>query len=416
MDLFAGPGGLDVGAHWLGVPTIGIEFDESAVDTREAAGLSSILADVTSWQPTDFTAAMNVLTGGPPCQTFTVAGNGHGRAALDDVVRLVGKLHKREFDDVLDEVSSFEDKRTGLVLQPLLWALRAIDAGQPYEAIMLEQVPAVKPVWREMAAVLEAEGYGVDVEILRTEEFGVPQTRRRAVLIARRGIGSDEVWLPSPTHQRYRGTALDADPVLDFGSELPQWVSMGEVLDIDVPFIVESNYGSGGDPKNRSKRHSDRPAFTVTGKASRNKIIINGDNSRRLGPDEAGRLQTFPHDYPWKGRDVSQQIGNAIPPRLGAHVLNGLLGLGVELDEPFFRERRPRWAGQDEVMAIRLRDAIVRTEVIGRPFEEAVRLACSVAPLRGESIEEFVGSVGGCAPFDAVESEPGHRPRAAAAL
>jgi DNA (cytosine-5)-methyltransferase 1 len=45
---------------------------------------------------------------------------------------------------------------------------------------------------------------------------------------------------------------------------------------------------------------------------------------------EAGRLQTFPLDYPWAGKDVSQQIGNAIPPRLAAHVLAAALGLRID--------------------------------------------------------------------------------------
>lgn len=416
VDLFAGPGGLDVGAHWLGVPSIGIEFDESAVETREAAGLSTVVADVRSWKPTDFTGAFNVLTGGPPCQTFTVAGNGHGRRALDDVVRLVGMVSARKIDEVLEEVEAYADKRTGLVLQPLIWAIRAIDADQPYAAIMLEQVPAVRPVWHAMAAVLEAEGYGVDVDVLRTEQYGVPQTRRRAVLIARRGIPSECVRLPKPTHQKYVGTHVDAAPVLDLDCELPQWISMGEVLDIAESFTVISNYGSGGDPKNRSRRHSDRPAFTVTGKASRNRVLIEGDDSRRFGHSESGRLQTFPHDFPWNGRDISQQIGNAIPPRLGAHVLNALLGRQLDLDEKFFRGLRAGWDGQDEATAVQIRDAITRTEVIGKPLEEVVRLACGVAPSKGERRDEFLGVVGGSPEVDAVEPEPRHRPRVEAAL
>jgi DNA (cytosine-5)-methyltransferase 1 len=47
---------------------------------------------------------------------------------------------------------------------------------------------------------------------------------------------------------------------------------------------------------------------------------------------EAGRLQTFPADYPWSGKDVSQQIGNAIPPRLAAHVLAAALGRELAAD------------------------------------------------------------------------------------
>lgn len=364
VDLFAGPGGLDVGAHWLGVPTIGIEFDQSANETRAAARLSTISGDVRDWGPSDFSSVFNVLTGGPPCQTYTVAGNGHGRRSLGDVIRLVGLLQERRFCEVEAELSAHGEIRTGLVLQPLIWALRAIDSGKPYEAIMLEQVPAVKPVWDAMAIVLRAERYGVDVGVMRTEEYGVPQTRRRAVLIARRQIDDRMVELPKPTHQRYFTTHVDADLKLDSDSNLPRWISMGEVLDIPERFTVESNYGSGGDPKNRSKRQSDRPAFTVTGKASRNKIIINRDDSRRISPDEAARLQTFPSAFPWRGRDVSQQIGNAIPPRLAAHVLNKLLGLDNSLDARFFEERKDSWQGQTDSTVDAIIQGVLRRDAL----------------------------------------------------
>lgn len=41
---------------------------------------------------------------------------------------------------------------------------------------------------------------------------------------------------------------------------------------------------------------------------------------------EAGALQSFPADHPWSGRDIGQQIGNAVPPRLGAALLTAALG------------------------------------------------------------------------------------------
>lgn len=334
IDLFAGPGGLDVGAHWLGVPSIGIEFDYSAVQTRKNAGLSTIFGDVEQWEPKHFDARFNVLTGGPPCQTFTVAGNGHGRRALDRVIGLVDRLSDMgQIAPVIEELSPEKDRRTGLVLQPLIWALRAIENGSPYEAIMLEQVPAVKPVWETMARVLEQYDYGVNVAILGAEEYGVPQTRRRAVLMARHGATSDQINFPKPTHQKYVATHVDADLIKNEESDLPLWVSMEEVLNIGTSFRVKSNYGSGGDPKNRSRRKGNRPAFTVTGKVTRNKIEPDEGVSRGITPIEAGILQTFPRNYPWSGNDLSQQIGNAIPPRLAAHVLNVLLGLNKDVNE-----------------------------------------------------------------------------------
>lgn len=329
VDLFAGPGGLDVAAHWLGVPVAGIEWDVNACATRRAAGLETWQGDVRDCGPHLFPEA-NVLTGGPPCQTFTVAGSGAGRTALDHVLRLVKSMSVG--GEVSDRIARFDDERTGLVLEPLRWALQAHSAGRPYEAIVLEQVPAVLPVWETMAEVLEGLGYTVATGVLRTEEYGVPQTRRRAILLA--GY-QRSVRLPEATHRPYRKGVNRHMGSID----LMPWNTMGDALRTSrkYEFSVVSNYGTGGDPKARGRRSSSEPAFTVTGKVSRNRVVdARGVEVNRLTIAEAGRLQTFPLDYPWRGGDLAQQVGNAIPPRLGAHILAAAIGKSWMLDEEFF--------------------------------------------------------------------------------
>ncbi|MEV5898275.1 DNA cytosine methyltransferase [Nonomuraea fuscirosea] len=329
VDLFAGPGGLDVAAEKLGVPTVGVEWDASACLTRRAAGLTTVEGDVRLYGPSDFSKA-NVLAGGPPCQTFTVAGGGAGRRALDEVQHFVKRMVAREKpEDIKRDLSRLEDERTGLVLEPLRWALAAIDGEntEPYHAIILEQVPAVLPVWEAYAEALHDEGYSVDCGILRTEEYGVPQTRRRAVFIAR--WGDEEVALPSPTHRPYRkGVPREAGD-----QELESWRTMADALDRRSEFFVISNYGTGGDPKARGRRASSEPSATVTGKIFRNRVVSPQDvELERFSFSEAGCLQTFPRNYPWSGRDVGQQIGNAVPPRLAMHVLCAAFGWGTPSD------------------------------------------------------------------------------------
>jgi len=300
-QLFAGPGGLDLGANRAGLPSVGYEVDANAVATRLAAGLPTVHADVRDHDPAD-ASDRRVLAGGPPCQTYSVAGEGSGRAALDQVLTAVKRLAAR---DTARHV--FGDERTGLVLEPLRWALQAMDTGRPYEAIVLEQVPAVLPVWEAYAEALEAEGYRVATGVLAAEQYGVPQTRRRAALVARL---DHPVALPAPTHRAYRkGVARhEGNPAL-----LP-WVPMGEVLARDEPFVVVSNYGTGGDPKKRGRRSSAEPAATVTGKISRFRVVSeDGRELPRFTSSEAGLLQGFPADWPWSGCDIAQQIGNACP-------------------------------------------------------------------------------------------------------
>ncbi len=326
IDLFAGPGGLDVGSTWLGIPVTGIELDSDACATRTAAGLDTVQGDVRAYGPEDFPDA-TVLTGGPPCQTFTVAGKGAGRRALDQVGQRLMDLVDNPGADPVRGWST--DERTELILEPMRWALLALRADAPFDAIVLEQVPAVLPVWAAFREVLQKCGYSSTIGILRSEEFGVPQTRRRAILIAQLGDGKGQ--LPTPTHEAFRKGASSSQA--SFGRE--PCVSMGQALAREVSFTVISNYGSGGDPRNRGQRHSGEPAATVTGKVMRNRLRLASGEWSRLSHREAGVLQTFPHDFPWSGSDIGQQIGNAIPPRLAVHALAGALDIplcSAELD------------------------------------------------------------------------------------
>ncbi|MET9276089.1 DNA cytosine methyltransferase [Kribbella sp. NPDC003557] len=321
VDLFAGPGGLDVAAQWLGISVEGIEWDADACETRRAAGLSTIQGDVRAYEAKEFSNA-RILAGGPPCQTYTVAGSGSGRRALNLVVDAARRMAS---GNDADKVLATVDDRTQLVLEPLRWILDAHRAGDPFDSVVLEQVPAVLPVWKTIRQVLLGLDYNCVCEVLQTEQYGVPQTRRRAILIARRKA---PVALPKPTHRPFRQDVARED-----GEQaLLPWRTMADTLKRASPFTVISNYGTGGDPKNRGRRRSDQPSATVTGKISRNRIESPNGDDDRFSWEEAGALQTFPRDYPWSGRDKSQQIGNAIPPRLAAHVLAAALGMQVDTD------------------------------------------------------------------------------------
>uniref|UniRef100_A0AAU7GXU1 DNA (cytosine-5-)-methyltransferase n=1 Tax=Streptomyces phage Geonosis TaxID=3158856 RepID=A0AAU7GXU1_9CAUD len=310
IGLFAGPGGLCWGGELVGVKSVGIEWDANACATRRAAGLETVQGDVRQYGPKDFPEC-TTLTAGPPCQTFTTTGTGTGRKQLDMVLSYLDLMALGI--DVREDLKQLDDERTGLVLEPLRWALEAHSLGTPYRTIVLEQVPAVLPVWEAMAEVLTGLGYSVATGVLRTERYGVPQTRKRAVLVASLDRFAQ---LPVATHLPYSRSGIN------------DCVTMDEVLDRPEPFTVISNYGTGGDASKRGQRTSDEPAFTVTGKVSRNRVVaLDGTELPRFTHAEAGALQSFPHSYPWSGKDIPQQIGNAVPPLFAAAVLRAALGL-----------------------------------------------------------------------------------------
>ncbi|MEU5308254.1 DNA cytosine methyltransferase [Streptomyces sp. NPDC021562] len=394
LDLFAGPGGLDVAGHSLDIPSLGIEWDKGACLTRYAAGLDTLHADVSAVRRDAFESLppeINVLAGGPPCQTYSVAGHGAGRQALETVKGYIDRLMPGDSEKEIDEeLRGLPDPRTALVLEPLRYAIQATRSpnrdNRPYDVIVLEQVPAVAPLWEHYAKVLAETGlpdgtrYKVVVGVLDTETYGVPQTRSRAVLIARReGLG--EPSLPSPTHRSYdakewnrnNGTStVDQvlQPTLDEGgtsesdeTRLP-WRSMRDALSSPVgshpgrltPFLVRSNYGSSGIPGRRGVRTDRQPATTVTGRISRfvvfehlnEKIVYEGP---RFSMNEAGMLQSFPPDYPWSGTAQAQQVGNAVPPLFGAHLLSSALGL----PQPDPEALRKPWQPATEEQQAKLR-------------------------------------------------------------
>jgi DNA (cytosine-5)-methyltransferase 1 len=268
VDLFAGPGGWSVAAQRLGLREIGLEFDKAAHMTRRAAGFHTIRDDVRSWGPANFPNARGLIAS-PPCQTFSAAGKGAGRRALDIVLAEVALMHLSHCEGTpYIHAAPWEDERTGLVLEPLRWALEAIRLGQPYAWLTFEQVPTVLPVWQAMADVLRAEGYSVAVGNLQAEQYGVPQTRKRAVLIAHYvhgfvGTELEFIDLPKPTHSKYHSRNKAQ---LDLGV-LP-WVSMAEALGWGG-FAQEAHQGAGLMARaGRSEfpsRPEDAPSFTITG-------------------------------------------------------------------------------------------------------------------------------------------------------
>lgn len=211
LDLFAGPGGWDVAAAELGMRPIGIEHDAAACATRVAAGHLTIRADVSTIATEPFVGKLIGLIASPPCPTFSMAGKGEGR---EEMPLLIAHVHACATGWRDYEAPEDADPRSRLVLEPLRFIIECEPTW-----VALEQVPDVMPVWIAYEQVLRLRGYSAWCGVLNAADFGVPQTRRRAILVARR---DRSITAPEPTHCRGGAVGL-------FG-ELAPWVSMAEAL------------------------------------------------------------------------------------------------------------------------------------------------------------------------------------------
>lgn len=299
VDLFAGPGGWDYAAKQMGLDVIGIENDVSAVGTRTAAGLKTLMGQVQDVDPLSGWLRTAGLIASPPCQTFSMAGKGAGRKALDSVL---GAAQRLVDDSLVLDYESFDDERTGLVLEPLRWVLSRWNQEVPFDWIAWEQVPAVLPVWNKCADILMDLGYSVATAVVHAEQYGVPQTRKRAVLLARLD-GSAHI--PSPTHRKYKKGVRQHEG----DARLLPWVSMADALGwnglVGFPRRDDGRDGAieidGEKYRGRDLRPADQPAQVVTEKARSWRVFCatnDRPNVAKRDQDEPAPTLAFGHETP----------------------------------------------------------------------------------------------------------------------
>lgn len=328
LSAFTGAGGLDLGLERSGFTTVAaIELDRDARQT--------ILANRPEWNllpDPDITRAARVLTpgsiglsagqlgvlaAGPPCQPFSKAAQWRPDSRL-----------------------GIKDPRA----RCLMSLLSLVDVFVPH-VLLIENVPGfVKGSTSALATISGAlrkinrkrgTAYQLDCRIIDACQFGVPQRRRRAILIATRD-GSSVTW----PERRPLVTAFDAlANTKPSTSAQPSgyWARLLPSIPPGKNYLFHTP-GAGGQPLFGDRRRfwsfllklaPSEPAWTISAKPGPSTGPFHWDN-RPLAVEEMLALQTFPCEWKVNGGRTSQmrQIGNATPPLL-AEVIGRAIGRSI---------------------------------------------------------------------------------------
>lgn len=297
LSLFSGGGGLDLGFQRAGFGQVAsFEILPFAAETLRAARLEGEVfggaaGDVTgidwrSWRGAD------LVHGGPPCQPFSVAGRQQGRQDERDMwpafVDCVLKVRPRAF--VAENVPALASKKfAGYVKEHITDPLRA--------------------------------RYHIRQLLLRAEDFGVPQSRRRVVFVGfARKRDADRFLPPAPTHTA--GDELDRNTPKCFGAR--EALGLPDIgFDVLAPTIRSTLTGPRHTTSILNSTAAQRTFASLqiwpngvapTREAARAFPAKNGHF--RLAVPDVAVLQGFPEAWPFQGATYMQlgQIGNAVPP------------------------------------------------------------------------------------------------------
>lgn len=390
IDLFAGCGGFSLGLHKAGLKTLAaIDFDPKAIEVYRANmgdHVPHVLCeDLTKFAPADLakligTSRVDVIAGGPPCQGFSQV---RQRDGANNGERLIHDPRRTLYQQYFEYVAHFQPK---LFVMENVLGIRSADGGRHFRDV------------KESARRL---GYRVYGEIVEATTFGVPQKRRRQLIIGtridypgcfRRGLivpvvklegialghaimdlpvlkaggGTDpcEYKQPPPLRkkhlrlgEKYRNEVLEikqskqltahvARPhserdLRDF-AKLKEGETAKQAIDRGVEMEFPYDRGSFSDRYTRQSRAE--LCSTIVAHLSKDGLMfIHPTQNRSLTPREAARIQSFPDwfQFPIARTHQFRVIGNAVPPLIARAV-----GQAVKkfLKESEMTEHRIEWS------------------------------------------------------------------------
>ena len=313
-SLFSGAGGLDLGFNNAGFQIVyANDIDKDVWETFEKNHGISIdkrsIIDVKSEEIPD----VHGFIGGPPCQSWSLAGAMRG----------------------------INDKRGQLFYE----YMRILKDKQPL-FFLAENVPGIVskthlPVFLKIVDEFRKIGYDVAYKLLDARDFGVPQERKRVIVVGYRKDLNKSFVFPQPTSKKVSLTEAIGD--LPEASPASEKNRANERLKIHNHEYMNGGFSTIYMSRNRRKDWDDS-SFTIQAggrhaplhpsspkmrKVETDKWeFISDNNVRRLSVRECARIQTFPDNFVFYYDNVAKgykMIGNAVPVKLAEAIARKIM-------------------------------------------------------------------------------------------
>lgn len=310
VEICTGAGGQALGLEWAGFDHLAVvEIDAHACNTLRAnrPEWNVVEGDLLEWEPTEDLAGVDLFAGGVPCPPFSKAGKQLGAA---------------------DERDLFPR------------ALHFVEQISP-KAVMLENVrglldPAFDEYRDDVLKRLDNLGYKGNFRLLHASDFGVPQLRPRAILVAVKKNLPDFEW-PKPSEESAPtvGECL-GDLMSSRGWKgASAWAERANTI---APTLVGGSKKHGGPDLGPTRARRAWEVLGVNGKTIAEEAPeADFEGLPRLTVKMAARIQGFPDEWEITGRKTNayRQVGNAFPPPVAeavGHQIRKVIGVNKDND------------------------------------------------------------------------------------
>lgn len=326
VSLFSGAGGLDLGLEAVGFSTIfATDIDQHSCVTlemgreeakrrnrpflRDAMIVNADVSDLTGKKILKMIdrkpGQIALLSGGPPCQAFSVFGQRKGRS--DPRGQLSLRYHKI-LAEIEPQAFLFEN----------VYGLLSVEGG----AVFADLCKALSNPKRGLR-------YTLSVHRINAADYGVPQNRDRVFIVGHRSgteMHAMEPMFGPSAKARHRNVADALNGLPPIGSSFPENHVGRKHSQRIIDRYASMKPGERDRHTRINKLNLDKPSFTIIvgSDAGGGKGHIHPIEAREVTPRESARIQTFPDWWSFSGtsRHPIRQVGNAVPPLLGAFVGN----------------------------------------------------------------------------------------------